>query len=204
MRLLVTKYSCDLNAPDVDGKRPFRCAGLGGSVECVELLINEFHCDINTKVICGKIILHNACFKGHSSLVRLLVTKYSCDLMVTPLTCAGLGGSVECVELLINEFHCDINTKDSNGRSILHKAYAKGHIGLLRLLVVKYGFDLSLCAGYSCGALKDDLGVIERLKEKWNGSSVSDVISVGCLESVDISILGKSLPGLFKIVLVLK
>ena len=36
VRLLVTKYSCDLNARDSNGDSPFTCAGLGGSVECVE------------------------------------------------------------------------------------------------------------------------------------------------------------------------
>ena len=150
MRLLVTKYKCDLKAPDSNGDTPLTCAGLGGStLECVELLINEFHCDINTKGAYGRTILHNACYYGHTSLVRLLVTKYKCDLKAsdsegnTPFTCAGLGGSsVECVELLINEFHCDINTKGAVGRTILHNAFGKGHTSLVRLLVTKYKCDL--------------------------------------------------------------
>ena len=48
---------------------------------------------------------------------------------------------MECLELLINEFHCDINTKDAFGRTILHNACAEGHINLLRALVLKYGCD---------------------------------------------------------------
>ena len=58
-----------------------------------------------------------ACVGGHASQVRLLVTKYGCDNLNardvdgdTPLTCAGLSGNVECVELLINEFHYLIRT----------------------------------------------------------------------------------------------
>ena len=110
VRHLVTKYSCDLNARDRNGDTPFICAGLGGSVECLELLINAFHCDINTKDSVGRTILHYACTKGHTSLVRHLVTKYSCDLNArdskgeTPFTNIGLSGSVECLELLINDF----------------------------------------------------------------------------------------------------
>jgi ankyrin repeat protein len=111
--------------------------------------------------------------------VRLLVTKYSCDLNArdsngdTPFTCAGLGGSVECVEVLINEFHCDINTKDYNGQTILHHAYFYGHINLLKLFVAKYGYDLTVCEGRKCVASKDSLNVISDMKNSWNGRSGS-------------------------------
>ena len=63
--------------------------------------------------------------------MRHLVTKYSCDLNAqdnngdTPFTWAGLGGNVECVELLINEFHCDINTKGSYGKTIVQMLASK-------------------------------------------------------------------------------
>ena len=49
---------------------------------------------------------------------------------------------MECVELLINEFHCDINTKSSIGRTILHNACVNGHTSLVRLLVTKYSCHL--------------------------------------------------------------
>ena len=139
VRHLVTKYSCDLNARDKDGDTPFTCVGFGGSVECLELLIDELHCNINTKGDDGRTILHNACSYGHSSLVRHLVTKYSCDLNArnndgdTPFTCVGLGGSVECLELLINDFHSDINTKACNN----------SHTSLVRHLVTNYSCNLN-------------------------------------------------------------
>ena len=58
VKLLVTNYSCDLNARDSNGDTLFTSDVY---VECVELLINEFHCDINIKDDNGWTILHNAC-----------------------------------------------------------------------------------------------------------------------------------------------
>ena len=118
---------------------------------------HEFHCDINTKGAHGRNIL--------------LVTKYSCDLNAldddgdTPFTCAGLGGSVECVELLINEFHCDINTMGSNGRSVVHNACENSHINLLRALVLKYSCDFQ----YVDTSLSNVQALIEKLKRRWKG-----------------------------------
>ena len=46
-------------------------------------------------------------------------------------------------ELLINEFHCDINPKDAIGRTILHLACYAGNTSLVRHLVTKYSCDLN-------------------------------------------------------------
>ena len=39
--------------------------------------------------------------------------------------------------------HCDINTKDAKGRTILHKACINGDTSLVRHLVTKYSCDLN-------------------------------------------------------------
>ena len=50
---------------------------------------------------------------------------------------------MECLELLINEFNCDINTKDAIGQTILHNACNNSHTSLVRHLVTKYSCDLN-------------------------------------------------------------
>ena len=73
------------------------------------------------------------------------------------------------MELLINDFHCDINTKDAFGWTILHKACANGHINLLRALVLKYGCD--------CQDVHTEVSnvrmIVEKMKRNWRGMYVS-------------------------------
>ena len=86
-----------------------------------------------------------ACSKGDIILLRLLIIK--CHGLnaddANLLLVAVFHGSVECVELLINEFHYDINTKDDFGGTILHIACEEGHTSLVRHLVTKYSSDLN-------------------------------------------------------------
>ena len=117
--------------------------------ECIRL--ENFSNDVLQETEQRNEILRTACINGHTSLVRHLVTKYSCDLNArnndgdTPFTCVGFGGSVECLELLINEFHCDINTKSAIGRTILHHACSNGHTSLVRHLVTTFAITQIHC-----------------------------------------------------------
>ena len=71
--------------------------------------------------------IFTACLNGHTRKVRLLVERgYDLNARdadgITPFMCAGLGGCVECVEMLINEFHCDINTMDTKVGRVFRRA----------------------------------------------------------------------------------
>ena len=47
--VLITKYKCDANCKDYDGRVPLHFASIGGHLEVVKYLINEQHCHPNTK-----------------------------------------------------------------------------------------------------------------------------------------------------------
>ena len=118
--------------------------------------------------------------------------------MVThPLLVLALGGSVECVELLINEFHCDINTKGAHGRNILHNACVEGHTSLVRHLVTKYSCDLNALDNdgdtpFTCAALGGSVECVELLINEFHcdintkGAHGRNILHTACVEGTSL------------------
>ena len=74
---------------------------------------------------------------------------------------------MECVELLINEFHCDKSTKRFDGKTILQNACLSGHNSLLRTLVLKYDCNLQ-----EVHTAASNVQMLEKLKRSWYGMTL--------------------------------
>ena len=139
---LVESYPALLAMRDKEGLTPLQHAGWSDSVNLVEYLISQ-QCDVLDKDSYGRTILHNACQKGKLTLVKHLVEKYRSLLPMrdkeglTPLHVAGWSGSVELVDYLISQ-HSNVNGTDNYGRTILHCAWRKGKLMLIKHLVDNY------------------------------------------------------------------
>ena len=143
VKFLISEIKCDLEAQDRNNDRPLHIAcAFFDSVDLVSYLIKVAGCDINAKGFNGRTILHKACEKNHLGVVKYLITKMKCDLEAgdrnsdRPLHIAcALSGSMDLVRYLINVAGCDINARGFEGRTILHKACEKNHLGVVKYLV---------------------------------------------------------------------
>ena len=142
VRTLVNKHKADINARDYYNDTPLHVAAYCGKQEVALALIEEFTCDSQSKGFVGRSVLHSACNGGNASLVRALVNKHKACADInardsnndTPLHLAAHCGKHEVVLALIEEFGCDIKSKGYRGRSALHNACVKGHVGMVKYL----------------------------------------------------------------------
>ena len=150
------RASCDIDSvreilnkqKDCEGNKALMLAVSGGHKDLVRVLIEEFQFSANTSEN-GKTLLHEACCKGHTDLVRELIVKHGADLSAKDnnkndaLMYAVIGVHQDLVRVLIKEFNFNANTsRGENGRTPLLEACYKGHIDLVRELVVEHGADL--------------------------------------------------------------
>ena len=138
---LVTKYKCDTNCKDSQGRTPLHYAVIKNHLEVVRYLIKEQHCDRMTRDNDGNTPLHLAASNNHLEVVRYLINEQYCDRMTrdndgnTPLHLAASNNHLEVVRYLINEEHCDPMTKDNDGNTPLHTACDSCHIDILQYLL---------------------------------------------------------------------
>jgi len=97
--------------------------------------------------ICGEeTALHYAAEKNHKRIVDFLISK-GADVntknasSVTPLICAAYYGSADSIESLLLSRRIDLNAKDYDERTALHRAAERGHLDIVKLLFDK-GADL--------------------------------------------------------------
>ena len=161
VRQLVVEHGADLSAKDNDNYDALMYAVIVGHQDLVRILIKEFSFNANmSRGLNGRTPLHQACIKGHTDLVRQLVVWHGADVgskdndnwdALMHVVC---GGHQDLVRVLIKEFCFIANTsRGSDGRTPLHQACIKGHIDLVRQLVVEHEADLSARSNVNYDAL---------------------------------------------------
>ena len=104
---LITKYKCDTNCKDSNGRTPLHYAVISNHLEVVRYFINEQHCDPMTRDNDGNTPLHIAC-------------RYN---------------RLKIVEYLIREAHCNPSCENNDGDTPLHIACDYGHIQIVQYLL---------------------------------------------------------------------
>ena len=139
---LIQDYKADINARDNENNTPLHVAALCGGKNVTLFLINEVGCDVNIRGQSGS-LLNSACIGDNISLVRTLIqdhrvnTSAGDDQNNMPTHYAAMHGRSEILQVLIEEFGCDVNCKGSFGNSLLHYACIFGHAHLIIYLLEK-------------------------------------------------------------------
>ena len=152
---LITKYKCDTNCKDSNGRTPLHYAASRNNhhLEVVRYFINEQHCDLMTRDNDGDTPLHYACEYGYAHIVQYFLSTGKVDPLAknkydeTPmfkqdyqsklplLHLAAHHGWIDIVIDLITKYKCDTNCKDSRGRTPLHYAASNNHLEVVRYFI---------------------------------------------------------------------
>ena len=149
---LITKYKCDTNCKDNDGRTPLHYATNNNHLEVVRYFINEQHCDPMTRDNDHDTPLHIACGNDHVHIVQHLLSTGKVDLLaknkngktpmynlngelVSLLHLAADHGWMDIVIDLITKYKCDANCEDSYGRTPLHYAARNSHVEVVRYFI---------------------------------------------------------------------
>jgi ankyrin repeat protein len=163
----------DLSPKNSEEITPFHGAALNGKTEFVRWLIEMSgpslpNVDQNQPI-------HDAAHKGHADILRLLVSPFNVNLRGiqsrTVLCCAALGGSLECVEILLDN-GADINMGDSGGWSPLMYALLAKDVAVAELLL-KRGAETK-------AATKDNVTPLHIAAKNGIDSIVHQLLQCGC------------------------
>ena len=124
---LVTKYKCDVNFRDSDGRLPMHYAAMGklGQLEVVQYFINEQHCDPMNKDFCEYTLLHYASHLGHLNIIQYLFNELNCNLSCetefgdTPLQLACYNGQTHVVQFLLSTGEVNPLAKNKHGKTLV-------------------------------------------------------------------------------------
>ena len=163
---LITKYKCDSNCKDSRGCTPLHYANC---LEVVRYFINKQYCDPMTRDDDGNTPLHYACHYGNANIVQYLLSTGNVNPLAknnygntpslkpeyiygsleqfclgkwrhTLLHLAAAHGWMDIIIDLKTKYKCNINCKDTCGRTPLYYAASNNH-----LEVVKYFINEQHC-----------------------------------------------------------
>lgn len=122
-------------------------AAFAGETEAVQFLLDA-NAAVATVDLNGESALHFAAREDHVDVVRSLLVdsrtdaNSKCQLGLTPLHCATMSGSTECVKLLL-EGGADVNSRDNRGDTVLSSAVKRDNMEIVKLLL-KHNADTSI------------------------------------------------------------
>ena len=137
---LLVERGTDVNVLTGDHYTTLALASGSGAVEVSHFLIDR-GADVNSRIRHGWTPCHMASITGELNIIRLLI-KHGTDVDArteddfTPLVLASAQGMVEVSRFLIN-------SKNSNGSTLLHTAAGKGYLEVLKFLSI--GARTSTC-----------------------------------------------------------
>ncbi|XP_052076824.1 uncharacterized protein LOC127714833 [Mytilus californianus] len=138
----------DLNVMDFEGDTALHAACYNGHIEVGKLLI-EMGMNVNVVNYKGQTPLLMACAKGFFNIAKFLIDNnaninQSDNEKFTPLFYASQG-NLDTVKLLIKH-NCDVNAKNCDDISALHKACSNGHAKIVDILIGN-GANINACGG---------------------------------------------------------
>ena len=137
VKYLINECNCDIMTPDKDGKTILHVTASEGSLDVMKYFINTHHCNLMTT--------NNSDQTGavkHINVVQYLIKKWNRDIM-TPdkdgvpflhyVASEGLLDVLKCMVMKINGHIMDEQYRDTNGRTVLHRAVK--HIDVVKYLI---------------------------------------------------------------------
>ena len=151
VRVLVSEFKADLTIRDRNNLTALMLASRGGHEDVVLALLREYHCPVTCRDRDGWGVLHHACAGGSVRVVHTLIRDHNADVNAhanknnTPLHVAAdvKEGKCEVALSLINDFGCDPNALDYNGKTVLHYACSGGSIELVHTLIREHNADVN-------------------------------------------------------------
>ena len=141
---LVEQYHCDPESRDWYGDTPLHEACREGHVDIVRYLVSERGCSTACKNTDGDTPLHEAYRDGHLDVVEILLTAQDCSTacsqdsrILLHYTCRH--GWLDVTRKLVEQYHCDPESRDIVGDTPLHEACRRGHVDIVRYLVSERG-----------------------------------------------------------------
>ena len=145
-RMLVEQYHCDPESRDDDGDTPFHLACRVGHVDIVRYLVSELGCSVACQNKNGDTLLHEACRAGHLHIAETLLTGQNCSVACTSNNKYGKTvvhyschhGWLDVTRKLVEQYHCDLESRDKASDTPLHEACREGHVDVVRYLVSEW------------------------------------------------------------------
>ena len=144
VKYLINECNCDIMTPDKDGNTILHDAASEGLLDVMKYLINTHHYNLMTTNNNGQ----TGAVK-HIDVVKYLINECNCDIMVTdedgvPLlhyvASEGLLDVLKCMVMNINGHIMDEQYRDTNGRTVLHRAVK--HIDVVKYLINECNCDI--------------------------------------------------------------
>ena len=146
-KVLIEKYSCDLNCRNAIGSIPLHLACSSGNLYLVRYLILDKGCDPSDVDKSGQSPLHTAAFSGHVNVMKFLtescgmVSTFTSGSGWTPLHFACEGGHLVAAKYLIEEQLCNPALVSTNCQTLLHRACLNGHLDVAKYLIEEQQCD---------------------------------------------------------------
>ena len=165
---LSTQYNCKANIQGCESKPLLHQLCAGGFTTILQTLIQDYNFDIALIDSDGNTLLHIAAMFGKDEIVRVLIMHCCGHSLIdsvniqglSALQCAAVGGCMEVLKAMVEEFGSSPSYLDSEGRTLLHLACFSNSTDLINLLITEFKLDpMSLdnsgntplhCATLSC------------------------------------------------------
>ena len=139
------KAAC--NCRNKNGDTPLHVACCKGHVDIVRYLVSERECSVACQNMNGDTPLHVACQAGHLAMAEILITGQNCSTACickdkcgkTLLHYSCYHGWLDMTRRLVEQYHCDPESRDLYGDTPLHVACCNGHLDIVRYLVSEHG-----------------------------------------------------------------
>ena len=152
VKYLINECNCDIMTTDKDGVPVLHYVareGLLDVLKCMVMNINGHIMDKQYRDTNGQTVLH--CAVKHIDVVKYLINECNCDIMTTdkdgvPLlhyvASEGLLDVLKCMVMNINGHIMDKQYRDTNGRTVLHRAVK--HIDVVKYLINECNCDIMI------------------------------------------------------------